>query len=93
MSVLAAAARPWAPFALGFAIGVGLSLYGLYDGTWKMRHSIGNPWDYDSEYEKAWASFKRTDWNWGVLLAAPFVLGVVVWVVWLILSIAAGVGA
>jgi len=91
MSLLTEAARPWGPFALGFAIGVGLSLYGLYDGTWKMRHSIQNPWDYDSEYAKAWASFKRTDWNWGVLLGGPFVLGVVVWLVWVVLSVVAGV--
>lgn len=92
MSVLAATAHPWAPFAVGFTIGFGLSLYGLYQGTWKMRHSVQNPWDYETEYEKAWAEFKRTDWNWSVLGGVPFIVGTVAWLIWFLLSILAGVG-
>ncbi|TKX61847.1 hypothetical protein, partial [Halorubrum sp. SP9] len=77
--VLATSTRPWMPFAIGFGLGLGASLYGVYDGSWKMRHSIQNPWDYDSEYAKAWASFKRTNWNWSILGGAPFIVGFVLW--------------
>mgnify|MGYP006289734613 FL=1 len=89
--VLTMAARPWAPFVVGFAVGLGISLWALYDGSWKMRHNVQNPWEYDSEYAKAWASFKRMNWRWSVLLGGPFVLGFALWLVWLILTLAAGV--
>lgn len=92
IDVLTAFSRPWAPFAVGFAIGTGVSLWALYDGSWRMRHSLPNPWDHDSEYEKAYAAFKRTDWRWSVILGSPFVLGVIVWVVWFLLTLAAGIG-
>jgi len=92
MSLLTEAARPWGPFALGFVIGVGLSLYGLYDGSWRIRHNAGPKWEYETEYHRAWAAFTQTDWRWSVLLGSPFVLGIVLWVVWFVLSVIAGVG-
>lgn len=92
MSVFAAVARPWGPFVVGVVAGLCFSVYGLYDGTWKTRHTVQNPWEYQTEYEKAVESFKRTDWNWGVLCGAPFVGGAIVWCVWFVLSVIAGVG-
>lgn len=92
MNVLAAATRPWAPFAVGFIGGLAFSLWGLYDGSWRMRHNAGPRWEYDSEYHRAWVAFTQTDWRWSVLLGSPFAVGVVLWLVWLILSVIAGVG-
>lgn len=93
MSLLTEVARPWAPFALGFVIGLGISLWALFDASWRMRHNAGPTWEYDSEYHRAYANLKRMNLRWSVLLGTPFVLGVVLWLVWLILSIVAGVSA
>lgn len=92
MSIIAEAARPWAPFAVGFAIGVGVSVWGVVTTAWQSRCNVQNPWDYDSEIAKAYSEFQRIDWNWPVIIGGPFVLGSVVWVVWFLLTLAAGMG-
>jgi hypothetical protein len=92
MSLLTEAARPWAPFGLGFIVGVGISLWALYDASWRMRHNAGPKWKYDTEYHRAWANLKRMNLRWSVILGGPFILGVAVWLVWFVLSLAAGVG-
>lgn len=92
MSVLAATARPWGPFVVGFTVGVALNVYAVIHAVYLRPPSLQQPWEYDDGLETYIARWRHDDWRYSVFAAIPFVLGVVVWLVWFILSIAAGVG-
>lgn len=92
MSVLSEAARPWGPFAVGFAIGVGFVGYLLADALYLRPPALPHLWEYDGVVETYVARYRHYNWRHSVLVGLPFVCGAVTWILWFVLSLAAGGG-
>jgi len=93
VSLLAEVARPWAPFAVGFALGLVGVGYMFLDALYLRPPSLQNPWEYEGTVETYVARFRHYNWRYSVIVGGLFVVGAVVWLAWFILSLAAGVSA
>jgi len=89
--LLETAARPLAPFIFGFFVGVGFIGYTLYDFLVARPPQLQHPWEHDGVIETYIARWNHYDWQYSVLIGAPFVVGMVTWVLWFVLSLIAGV--
>jgi hypothetical protein len=91
IGVLAASTRPWGPFLVGVVIGSGISVYGVLHAIHFRPPSLQQPWEYETTVETYVARYRHYDWRYSVLLGTPVVAGVLTWLVWLLLSLSAGV--
>ena len=83
--------RVWAPFAIGFALGVGVVGFLFYDALVRRPPSLQQPWEHEGLIETYIARWKHYDWRYSVFVATPIVMGTVTWGIWFVLSLAAGV--
>jgi len=91
MSILVDTARPWGPFAVGFGLGVLGVVYGFVHALYLRPPNLQHAWEYDGIIETYVARWRFYDWRYSVLVGGPFVVGAVVWLVWFVLSLIAGV--
>lgn len=84
--------RPWAPFLVGVAVGVAVTAYMFVRAIHLRPPSLQNAWEHEGTVETYVARFRHYNWRWSVVVGGPVALGAVVWILWFLLTLAAGMG-